>query len=182
MAAAAFPIAYSLGAARGVLVWTLAAASAVALLVEGLRRTNTAFAAAFARTAGPLTRANEQHSLTGATWLALSCLLAVAVLSRQAAIAALWCATAGDPAATIAGCLWTMRRNAHDPRVGRKTAAGAFACASVSFFGVWLLAGYVPALAAVIAAAATAAEAMPVRIDDNIRVMAAAGAIAQLFA
>ncbi len=182
LAAAVFPVAYSFGVGRVVLVWVLAATSTIALLVEWLRRSNTTFAAAFARTAGSLTRPGERESLTGATWLALSCLFAVAVLSRQAAIAALWCATVGDPAATIAGRLWTMGRAAHDPQAGRKTVVGSLACVCISFGGAWLLAGYAPVLAVVIAAAATVAEAMPARIDDNIRVIVASGAIAQLLA
>jgi phytol kinase len=180
LAAAVFPVAYSLGVDRAALVWVLAATSIIALLVEWLRRSNMTFAAAFARTAGTLTRPTERESMTGATWLALSCLFAVAVLSRQAAIAALWCATVGDPAATIAGRLWTMRHKARDPQPGRKTVAGSLACASISFAGAWLLGGYVPVLAVAIAAVATIAEGMPVRIDDNIRVIAASGAIAQL--
>ena len=182
LAAAAFPVAYSLGVDRVALVWALAATSAIALLVEGLRRTHATFAAAFARTAGSLTRPTERQSITGATWLALSCLFAVAVLSRQAAIAALWCATVGDPAATIAGRLWTAGRKAHEPHTGGKTLVGSLACASVSFAGAWLLAGYVPVFALAIAVAAAVAEGMPVRIDDNIRVIVASGAVAQLLA
>lgn len=176
LAAAVFPVAYAFGLDRGVLLWVLAAASAIALLVEWLRRTNTRFAAVFDQTVGFLTRPDEQQSITGATWLALSCLLAVTLLSRPAAIAALWCATAGDPAATIAGRLWTNRR---DPHEARKTLAGSFACALVSFAGAWLLAGCIPVSAVAIAATAAAAEAIPVRVDDNIRVIFASGAIAQ---
>ena len=179
LSAAVFPIAYGAGVQRRQLLWALAVAGAIALTVEALRHTNEKFAGLFDRTAGLLTRPAEQRSVTGATWLVLSCLVAVAVLSRQAAVAALWCATVGDPAATIAGRTWTMRR-AHDPEVGRKTLIGSLACALVSFAGAWQVAGYAPVLAVVIAVAATIAEGMPVHVDDNIRVMAAAGSIAQL--
>jgi dolichol kinase len=182
LAAVTFPAAYRLGAPRGVLLWVLAVTCATALLIERLRRSNAACARVFERAAGPLMRTGEQREVTGATWLAISCLIAVALLSRQAAIAALWCATAGDPAATLVGRVWTMRRAPHDPGAGRKTPAGSLACASVSFAGTWLLAGYSPLLAAPIAVAAAIAEAIPVRLDDNIRVMAAAGAIAGLLA
>ncbi len=180
LAAVVFPIAYGFGVQRSLLMWMLGAASAIALTVEALRHTNANFAALFDRTAGLLTRPDEKRSITGATWLMLSCLVAVALLSRQAAVAALWCATVGDPAATIAGRTWTMQRAAHDPEVGRKTLVGSLACALVSFAGAWQLAGYTPVLAVLISTAATVAEGMPVRIDDNIRVMAAAGSIAQL--
>ena len=182
LAAAAFPVAYSLGASRGALEAALSVTVALALLTEALRRSSPAFGAAFDGAFGTLTRGHEKRSITGATWLAISCLVAVAVFSRSAAIAALWCATVGDPAATIAGRLWTLTRPKHSPDAARKTLVGSLACALVSFVGVWSLAGYPPVFAAVIAAAAALAEAMPIRLDDNIRVAGAAGIIAQLLA
>jgi dolichol kinase len=106
----------------------------------------------------------------------------VVVLSRSAAIAALWCAAVGDPVATIAGRVWSTSGAAKSGEKGGKTMVGSLACAAASFVGVWMLAGYSPATAAVIAAGAAAAEAMPTRIDDNVRVTSAAGAIAQLLA
>jgi dolichol kinase len=63
-----------------------------------------------------------------------------------------------------------------------KTAIGSLGCLTVSFGGVWLLAGYPALSAAMIALAATIVEAWPVQLDDNVRVAAAAGAIAQLLA
>lgn len=182
LAAAGFPVAYSLGASQGTLEATLATVVALALLTEALRRMIPAFGAAFDGLFGTLTRGHEKRSITGATWLALSCLVAVVALSRGAAIAALWCATAGDPAATIAGRLWTFTRAKQSPNTGRKTLIGSLACAAVSFAGVWTMAGYRPALAIVIAVAAAAAEAMPSQLDDNIRVAGAAGIVAQLLA
>jgi dolichol kinase len=182
LAAAAFPIAYSLGTPRRVLEIALSTAVALALLTETLRRLSPSIGAGFDGIFGTLTRGHEQRSITGATWLALSCLLAVVFLSRGPAIAALWCATVGDPAATIAGRVWSVMRARHSPNSGQKTFAGSLACALVSFAGVWGLAGYPPAIAVVIAAAATAAEALPLRLDDNIRVASAAGIVAQLLA
>ncbi len=182
LAAAAFPVAYSFGASQGALEVALSVTVALALLTEALRRSSPALGAAFDGVFGTLTRGHEKRSITGATWLAISCLVAVAVFSRGAAIAALWCATAGDPAATIAGRLWTLTRAKHPPDPGRKTFVGSLACVLVSFVGVLSLAGYPPPLAVVVAVAATLAEAMPLRIDDNIRVAAAAGVIAQLLA
>ena len=69
----------------------------------------------------------------------------------------------------------------HDERDG-KTFAGSLACWLASLAGIWLLAGYAPLVAVPIAVAAALAESMPVRIDDNIRVAVAAGAIAQILA
>jgi dolichol kinase len=182
LAAAAFPVAYGLGASRGALEAALAVTVALALLTEALRRSSPALGAAFDGVFGTLTRGHEKRSITGATWLAISCLVSVVVFSRSAAIAALWCATAGDPAATIAGRLWTLSRAKHSPDAGKKTLVGSLACVLVSFAGVSGLAGYAPVIAVVIAVAAALAEAMPVPIDDNIRVAGAAGIIAQLLA
>ena len=176
-----FPVAYSLGASRGSLETVLAVTSATALLIEALRRSSAPVGAAFERTFGTLMREREKRGISGATWLALSCLVAVVVLSRSAAIAALWCATVGDPAATLFG-RWSTSKAEEDPARGGKTLAGSLACLVASFAGVWMLAGYAPVIALPIAIAATLAESWPVNIDDNIRVVAASGVVAQLLA
>jgi dolichol kinase len=178
--AVVFPVAYWLGVPRGTLVAVLSALVVIALATEALRRMSPAGSAQFGRLFGTLTRGHEDRSITGATWLAVSCLAAVALLSRDAAIAALWCATVGDPAATIAGRMWALTTAPRSAEPGRKTFAGFLACAAVSFAGVWMLAGYRPVPALVIAAAAAAAEALPSSVDDNIRVAGAAGIVAQL--
>ncbi|HEY2851172.1 MAG TPA: hypothetical protein VGI97_14940 [Gemmatimonadaceae bacterium] len=182
LGAAAFPVGYSLGVPRRELETILATVVAVALVTELVRRASPAAGAVFARVFGSLTRGHEDRAITGATWLALSCLALVVLLSREAAIAALWCATVGDPAATVAGKVWTSMRAPATSGEGGKTFAGTFACAVASFVGVWLLAGYPPARAAFVAAAAALAEAMPISVDDNIRVAGAAGVVAQLLA
>ena len=181
LAAAVFPVAYAVGAPRGALLVALAVTSAIALALERLRRTNARVGATFDRFFGAVVRPHERHSITGATWLSLACLVAVAVFARNAAIAALWCATAGDPAASLFG-KWVSGKSAPAAVRAGKTLMGSLACLTVSFGGVWMIAGYPPLSAAMIAAAATVVEAWPVQIDDNIRVTAAAGAIAQLLA
>jgi dolichol kinase len=182
LAGAALPLAYALGASRISLVAILAVASTLALLTEGARRASPAFEGRFDRLFGRLVRPHERRAITGATWLSLSCFVAVAVLSRRAAIAALWSATVGDPAATLVGRSWTIWRATPSRRSARKTIAGTLGCALASFAGVWLVAGFPPAPAAVVAIGAALAEAMPLVIDDNVRVAAAAGTIAQLLA
>jgi dolichol kinase len=179
--AAAFPVAYALGTPRTLLEAALAVACAIALLIEGWRHMSASFEAAFERVFGALIRPHEKRSITGATWLALSCLVAVAVLSRNAAIAALWCATVGDAAAAIFGA-WAKRSSTDKDERAGKTITGSLACAVASFAGVWMLAGYPPVIAVVIAVGAALAESWPASIDDNIRVASAAGAIAQLLA
>jgi dolichol kinase len=182
LSAGLLPVAYSMGAPRQVLEALLLLTSAGALLLELLRRVNTTVDAKIYRTFGPFMREHERKSITGATWLSLSCLVVVLVLSREAAIAALWCVAVGDPAAAIAGRWWTATRRPRSRSRNGKTIAGTLACAAVSYMGVWMLAGYPPATAAIIAAAGAAAEAIPLGLDDNVLVAGAAGAAAQLLA
>jgi dolichol kinase len=177
-----FPVAYAIGAPRRVLEAVLALMSALALLIELVRRLDASIGARVNGAFGAFMREHERTSITGATWLSLSCLGAVFLLSREAAIAALWCVTVGDPAAAIAGLWWTARRRPHPDKQGGKTIAGTLACGTVSFAGVWMLAGYPPAAAAIIAAAGAAAEAAPWSLDDNLSVAGVAGAAAQLLA
>ena len=182
LATASIPVAYFLGTPRGTIEALLAVASVIALLVEGSRRASTRIGAAFERAFGVLLRQRERTAITGATWLVLACLGAVLVFSRSAAIAALWCATVGDPAATIAGRVWTAARvPPADTRTG-KTIIGSLACIALSFAGAWMLAGYALPQALTIAVAAAAAEGLPGRLNDNVRVTGAAGAIAQMLA
>lgn len=185
LTAVAIPVAYARGTPRPVLEAVLAFATAFALIIEGVRRASPAAEAAFERVVGPLLRPGERVTLTGATWLLISCFAAVLLFGPHAAIAALWCATAGDPAATIAGRLWTRSftadRTAAVPALkANKTIAGSLACAIVSFGGVRTLAGYAAWPSLVIAIAAAIGETLPGRLDDNVRVAGAAGAVAQL--
>jgi dolichol kinase len=171
-----------MGAPRRVLEAVLVLTSALALLIELLRRVDATIDARINRAFGSLMREHEGKSIAGATWLSLSCLGVVLLLSREAAISALWCVTVADPAAAIAGRWWTARRQPHPCTRDGKTIAGTLACGTVSFAGVWMLAGYPPAAAVIIAAAGTVAEAAPWSLDDNLSVAVAAGAAAQLLA
>jgi dolichol kinase len=127
------PVAYDRGASRETVATVLAVASGLALVIEAARRTSMPFGAMFDRRFGALLRQRERTAFTGATWLALSCFGAVLLLSRHAAIAALWCVTVGDPAAAIAGRAW---KTAHPPASGMdsgKSFIGSLACAAASF-------------------------------------------------
>lgn len=182
LSAVVLPVAYSMGVPRTALLAVLAAASIIAVSVEMARRSSARAAASFDRFFGTIIRERERREVTGATWLALSCLVVVAVLSRNAAIASLWCATVGDPVAAIVGRSWTFKTTSRGDELRGKTVAGTVGCLVASFAGVWVVAGYLPPQAIVVAIAAAAAEAMPVRIDDNVRVSVAAGIAAQIFA
>jgi dolichol kinase len=179
---AVIPIAYHLDASRAAVGTLLAVASGMALSIEAARRASAPFGAMFDRRLGALLRPRERTAFTGATWLALSCLAAVLLFSRNAAVAALWCVTVGDPAAAIAGRAWKASRPPAPGTGSGKSLIGSLACAGASFVGVWMLADYTATSALIVAFVAAAAEGLPLRLDDNIRVAGAAGAMAQLLA
>jgi dolichol kinase len=89
----------------------------------------------------------------------------------------MWAASVGDPSATIAGRSWKAFTHSHG---NGKTLIGAAACAVVSFAGAHYLAHFNLLPAAAIGLAAAIGESWPTRIDDNLRVACAAGAVGQL--
>lgn len=175
LATAAVPIAYHYGIARSWIVGAFAAGTVVAFTVEWLRRNNAAVGARFSAWFGALLRPAERDGLTGATWLCLSCLVAVAFFPAPAAIAAMWCATIGDPAAAIVG-------RALSGHGGRKTWAGSAACLLFSALGVWWLTPVSPLVALAVGVGAAVAERPSGPLDDNVRVTALAGFITFLMA
>ena len=180
--AAAIPVAYFIGVRRDTLAALLTIASASAIVVEGARRINARASATFDRTVGYLLREGERKTLTGATWLILSCLFAVLFLSQRAAIAALWCATVGDSAAAIAGRAWSSSRKTGFATLPAKTLVGSLIFTGASLAGVSELAGYSLLPALIIVVVAAAAERLPWRLNDNVGVTAAAALAAQFLA
>lgn len=174
LATALVPVGYHYGVPRDWIVAAFGAGTVVAFGVEWLRRNNPTVGTHFAGWFGSLLRPHEHRQLTGATWLCLSCLAAVLLLPAPAAIAAMWCATIGDPAAAIIG-----RALAGG---GRKSWAGSIACLVTSALGVWWLTPLGPAAALTVGTVAALAERPAGPLDDNVRVTAAAGVAALLLA
>jgi dolichol kinase len=186
MATVVFPLAYSAGAPSTTLIVLLGLTLTVSVVVELARRRVPAVGRRFDWLFGAMLRANERSAvgrdgraaITGATWLALALLGAVVLLNRAPAVAAMWCATAGDPAAALVGVWWSNRRRRAAP--GRKSIAGSVACALVSFAGLRLLAGFSWPAALGLAAVAVVAERFSAPIDDNIAIVASVGLAASL--
>ena len=165
------PVAYAAHAPRVILTWILAAAAAIAVTVEVTRRRMPPVQRALDRLAGSLFRPHEHAGVTGATWLILALLLAIAVLPRPEAIATMWAAAVGDPAATLVGR--TVGRTRLHP--DGKSLEGSLACLATTALGAWLVAG-LPASAALLAGLAAALAEWPRGpLDDNIRITVAAG-------
>ena len=178
LATAVVPVLYARGLPRESLLFLLAIGTLAALAIEWLRRVHPGSRSLFNHTVGSLLRPHERDSLSGATWLCLSCFLAVLFLPAVPAVAAMWCATIGDSIAALTGRAWSGLRNAQAP-IG-KTLVGSLACWGVSAAGVWWLTGIPAASALTVGAAAAVAEYPSAPFDDNFRVMLVAGVVALL--
>ena len=167
------PVAYAFSwVSHFALIVVLLVASGVALAIEFFRRIVPSIRRRFNSVFGMLLRPRERSHITGATWLALSCLAAVVLLPRHAAIAALWCATAGDTAAAVVG------RTIGPAGGGRKTFVGSAAFFAIAVAGAIYLAAFPPLGAVTIGLIAMVAERYAGRIDDNVVVAVASGATA----
>jgi dolichol kinase len=178
LSVAILPVAYSRGASRELILGLFGTGTVLALLIEAARWKSPPFRQAFNRWIGPILKPREHTATTGAFWLWPSCLVAVLVLSREAAVSAVWCATVGDPLAALAGNGYHAWRGS-TARSG-KTIVGSAACLAASFVGIVALTRYPMVAAAIIAFVATVFERLPLTVDDNVRVSVAAGVTAWL--
>lgn len=173
-AVGAIPVAWWLGLVETSTVQRLlTAAVAVAVGTELLRWRSRTFRARFEKVFGPLLKPHERDAVTGATWLALSLLLAVLLFPPEVARAALWAGAVGDASAAVVGGAWGVWRR----RTG-KSVAGSAACALVSAAGAYWLGGFALVPSALVGVAAAVAEWPPRPGDDNARVTLLAGAAA----
>ena len=128
--------------------------------------------ALYVRLFGRLTRSAEEQRLTGASVLMIGQTLAVLLFPPVIAPAAMTFGVTGDVAAALIGA-----------RYGRlhwrqgKSIAGIAACLVAAFLGglVWGRLAWPVVLAG--AGAATLAEALPVRLDDNLTIPLVGGAV-----
>ena len=166
-----FPLSLSLGwADRPLVLRVLLLGLVVAAVLESGRRWSGPLKRWFDGWFGWMLRSHEATALTGATWILLAMSLAVWLLPRGAAIAALWAGVVGDAAAALVGRTVAARAAVHG-----KTWAGSVACALASAVGPLVLVGTTVPVALVIGAAAAAEERPRWRLDDNARVTVAAG-------
>jgi len=122
-----------------------------------------------------LIRPHEAEHLIGSTYYMIAALLVVIAFDRMIAIAALTFLVLGDAAAAIVG-----------KRFGRalywgKSPQGSLACFAVCLALAWPLLGRWD-VAVAGALTATVAEALPVPMDDNMRVPIFSGLVMQLVA
>lgn len=178
LSVAAIPVAYAWGAPRRYVLAVLGSGTLVALSLELARLRSPGFRRTFNRYLGPILKTGERESPTAAIWLWPSCFATALLLSRNAAVATLWCITAGDPSAALAGRAYRTWARAV-PKAG-KTLVGSAACFGVSFSGIAWLTHFPLSSAATIALVATICEHLPLILDDNLLVPMAAGITAWL--
>jgi dolichol kinase len=170
-------VALALGVPRSIVVIGLAALCALALAVEIARRASAAAASRFMRLFAPLLRAHETHGVTGATWLLAAMFAAVAILPRNAAIAATWAVAVGDASAALIG----VRLGRHRARNSGKSLEGSAACAITTTLGALLLAQLSLAESLTLGVIAAVAERASWPTDDNARIVILVGASAWLW-
>lgn len=190
VASSVIPLAYAAGMPRGRLLLALAALGVVAMGVELARLRWARARALFVGAFGGLLREHEHGAWSGASWLLAAYVLSVLLFPRREAVAAMLAAGLGDAAAAVVGrsvSVARARRGEAATVIRGKSLAGSVACAVVTFAAALLVAALSPLAAAAAALAASVAERwepprMRVRIDDNVRVALAAGAVAWLVA
>lgn len=153
----------------------LSIAVAIAVVVEWARFQVKWVRLQFLRRTRRMLRPHERLRPAGATYLAVSYLLAMLLLPLPIAVVAMLYAGVGDTAAALVGKRWGRHRTTWG-----KSWEGAAAGAAVNV-AIGLAAPGVPAVAAAAGGIAAAAlEFLPSRIDDNLRVTLGGGAIAWL--
>ena len=180
LASAVVPVAYAAGLRRDVLAALLGGALVVALGVEIARHRVPRVRDPFERVVGDLLRPHERARWSGATWMLVAYVLALALFPRAVAVAAMLAVALGDAAAAVIGRWAGARRVTPTPDAAGKTWAGTIACAVATVLGALLVARLAPGAALACAIAAALAERPRGPLDDNVRVALAAGGGAQL--
>lgn len=178
LASAAVPVAYMLGLPRAVLLVALALAGVTAATIEVARVRSARVRDTFERLVGPLLRPHERGRWSGATWMCAAYLLATLAFPRREAVAAMLAVALGDAAAAIVGRMASARQPRTVRVPGAKTWAGSVACLAATTLGALLVAELPAAAALACGTAAMLAERPRWALDDNVRIVVAAGAAA----
>jgi dolichol kinase len=150
-------------------VWVLAFALAVALVVEIGRDRSDRARIVFDSTVGSLLREHERRGPSGATWLILALFVAAVVFPRDVAIAAMCAVALGDAGAAILG------RAIAQATVPHKSFVGSAACFVASAIAARGIAGFAWREALIVGILAALAERPRRPLDDNLRIVIAVG-------
>lgn len=126
----------------------------------------------------PLLKREEEHRITGATYLVIAAFIAFLLFHQAAAVAALLFLSLGDPAAALVGSRMP------GPRVLGKSPGGtaAFIAVSLVIVSVLVGAGAVGYHWGLLVGAALAGlvELTPLPLDDNLTIPLISGAVMHL--
>lgn len=172
-AAAIIPIGYYLTGYETAL-WTIGVLLGIAIITEYLRLYIPSFSALFNRFFGTMLRDDEIDHYSGATFMLIASFLVIFAFHKDVAVLCLLFLIFGDGIAALVG-----------KSIGRthllgKTLEGALACFFVCL-GISFFFGHIPLSVRFAGAfAATAAEILPMRTSDNLRIPIISGSIMQL--
>ncbi len=157
-----------------VMVALLATLSGLALLVEVSRLRVPGLNQVLVRWLRPILKETEDRRITGATYIAVSALVAFLVFDKPVAIVALFFLSLGDPVAALVGSRIGGVRFLGKSPVGTL----AFLAVGVAVASLVSVAGVVPFHWALAAGAAVAAivELAPSILDDNLTIPLVSGA------
>lgn len=147
---------------------TLAALTALLLVLELSRFSNASLQSWALRYLGVFMRREEEERLTGASWFLTGCALTVALFPREIAVLSVLFLTLGDPLAGAVG------HNSSRLKLWGKTLEGNLTFLAASLAGVVVLAAMheSPPVGVAVAGtiAATLVQALPTRLDDNLTI------------
>lgn len=155
--------------------WILAGVTLGVIAVDILRLKDPFVKRLFGEFFSPLIRKHEVSVLTGATYLLLSSLLCVLFFRKNIAVAAISFLVIGDTAAALVG-----------KRIGRilffgKSLEGSIACFMSCIIIGFIIPGFSWLVVLSGAFVATVVEALPIPLDDNLRIPLSAGLVMQIF-
>jgi glycerol-3-phosphate acyltransferase PlsY len=158
--------------------WTLLGliiATSLTVVVDLLRLSDRKLRRFFLRLFRSLIRSHEEEHLLGSTYFMIAALLSVLAFDEAITVAALTFLVIGDTAAAVIG------KKYGKPRYWGKSLQGSLACfASCVLIGAAVLGNPWVILAG--AATAAVAEALPLPMDDNMRVPIFSGLVMQIVA
>lgn len=160
---------------RAVAAPLLVGAAGVALGVDLARLRLRPARYLFLRRTRTLLRPHERRGFTGATWMAGSYALALLLLPKPVAVAAMLFNGLGDAAAALVGRRWGRRRTPWG-KSWEGFAAGFAVNLGVALAVGTATGGFGPAAGIAGALVAAAAEFAPLPLDDNVRVTLLGGA------
>lgn len=164
---------------RGVGLALLLPAAVVALTVDVARLRVRGFRYHFFRLTRTMLRHHERHGLTGGTWMAVSYAVALLVLPKPVAVAAMLFNGLGDAAAALVGKRFGRHRTAWG-KSWEGFAAGVVTNLIVGLSISAIAPALSPAGAVLGAVAAASLEFAPLPLDDNVRITLGGGLLAWL--